>query len=451
MHPPPAQNAASRTTPLWAVLLLTFVCSIGSAIIYGGVFFLARFEYKFSDRDNYALALLFGLTYMPGALGAGPLLRALKRSGVAPRTVLAALMVIMAGVCFLPLLANLIGGAKPGTGHASWALWAAIAVYSPASGMMWPIIESFLAGGRSEHQLRAATGRFNVTWSSSIVITMFGIAPFVEARPLQVIAALGALHLVCIGIIGRFAQTPAGHAPPDHTHCAGCGYDMAGNTSGRCPECGLAIPPAAHHARPLVYRQLLTFLRMLLPVSFMFNSTLSPYMPTALKALGIPILWQTPVTAIWYFTRVLTFLAMERWHGWHGKWSTPVFGTLLLLASFAWLVITPIAFAPGIGLWFFIAGLAAFGIGVGVIYAAALYYAMEVGASGVDAGGVHETLIGAGYSAGPLCGLAGIAAAGAGLVRTDTSSLLTLALVSTLAVAVGSLALHRAFRGIRRT
>jgi uncharacterized membrane protein YuzA (DUF378 family) len=61
-----------------------------------------------------------------------------------------------------------------------------------------------------------------------------------------------------------------------------------------------------------------------------------------------------------------------------------------------------------------LAGFAPLGAGVGVVYYAALYYAMAVGRAQVEAGGTHEGLIGAGYAAGPLVGLAG-AAVGGGL------------------------------------
>lgn len=27
--------------------------------------------------------------------------------------------------------------------------------------------------------------------------------------------------------------------------CSGCGYDITATTTGRCPECGMAVPPAA--------------------------------------------------------------------------------------------------------------------------------------------------------------------------------------------------------------
>jgi hypothetical protein len=52
-----------------------------------------------------------------------------------------------------------------------------------------------------------------------------------------------------------------------------------------------------------------------------------------------------------------------------------------------------------------VAGLTLFGFGMAAVYTGAIYYAMEVHKSDVDAGGTHETLVGIGYSLGPACGL----------------------------------------------
>jgi hypothetical protein len=412
-------HSAATPTPLWTVLTLTFLCSIGSAVIYGGVFFLAESpQYKFSEMGNFLLALVFGLVYMPAAYSAGAAQRALRKIGITPRAILAAMMLCMGLICFVPWIADHFasGTTLP---RPAWPLWAVIAVYAPVSGMMWPIIESFFAGGRSEEQLRAAVGRFNISWSSAIAITFVAISPLVKEHPLLLLALLGFVHIGAIGIVLCFPAVPAAH------------------------------PHAEHHERPIIYRQLLTFLRVMLPVSFMFNSSLSPYMPTALRNLAVPALLQTPIAATWYTSRVLTFLAMERWHGWHGRWTVPVLGTLLLLASFAWIVLVP-SFAPkGLAIPLFMIGLGAFGVGVGIVYAAALYYAMEVGSSGVDAGGAHESLIGLGYTVGPLCGLCGIGAAGIGLVGSESATFVMLGVVSLLALAAGGFALFRAAHIVR--
>jgi hypothetical protein len=54
-----------------------------------------------------------------------------------------------------------------------------------------------------------------------------------------------------------------------------------------------------------------------------------------------------------------------------------------------------------------VAGLVAIGIGHGLLYYSALYYAMRLERADIDAGGTHEALIGVGYVVGPGAALAG--------------------------------------------
>lgn len=417
--PSDAPPTRMGVTPLWAVLLFTFLNSVGSGVVYAGVFFLARAEYNFSKRDNFVLALLYGLTYIPAALAVGPLTRKLARAGILPRTVLRVIMLGMAILCVLPWLADALGLVKPG--GSAWPIWLAVGLYSPLSGMLWPIVESFLAGGRSERQLRGFIGKFNIAWSSSLVVTLLVMGPLVEQYALWILNALALVHLSCLIVVQGFRP-----APGEHAH--------------------------EKHESPRVYHQLLAFLRLMLPVSFMFVSTLSPYVPFALEQLKLSKQYHTPFVAIWYAARVLTFFGMERWHGWHGRWSVPILGALILLGSFAVLIAAPILLEPTSALAVFAVGLIGFGIGVGVIYCAALYYAMEVGSDGVDAGGMHETLIGMGYSVGPLCGLLGLGAVAAGVAGTspqssgDAATLIMLGVVAFISVGVGGLAIWRARR-----
>jgi hypothetical protein len=91
-----------------------------------------------------------------------------------------------------------------------------------------------------------------------------------------------------------------------------------------------------------------------------------------------------------------------------------------------------------------LAGLAAFGMGMATIYTGALYYAMEVGQSEVEAGGKHEALIGVGYTGGPTCGLLALGAVSAGW--TDSFDSTVLMMVAGIAVAAAGTAAVRVRR-----
>jgi MFS family permease len=92
----------------------------------------------------------------------------------------------------------------------------------------------------------------------------------------------------------------------------------------------------------------------------------------------------------------------ERWHGWHGRASLLVAAGIAVVTGFFACMA-----APSIGSVTVMAiGLAVFGLGMGAVYTAALYYVLEVGGHGADAGGSHEALIGIGYTVGPAIGLA---------------------------------------------
>ncbi|MBY0263424.1 MAG: hypothetical protein K2Q20_13845, partial [Phycisphaerales bacterium] len=235
-HPPTRQGSLppAPLTPLWAVLLFTFLNSAGSAIVYSGLFFIAKSQYGFDDVQRFALGLLYGVVYIPAAFYVGPTLRRLQSAGVSPRALLVALMLGMGAVCSLPWLAQQFGSSG------SWPLWIAVAVYSPLSGMLWANVESYLAGGRSGAVLRSATGKFNITWSSSIVITLVLIGPAVEKQSLLVLLLLSAVHAACaVQLLLTFRPRPGDHAHEDHSNA------------------------------PPIYARLLTVCRLLLPTSFM--------------------------------------------------------------------------------------------------------------------------------------------------------------------------------------
>ncbi len=368
-----------RRSPLGSVLAFTFLNSLGTGAVTTGLFFLTKAAFDFGPIKNFLLAALMGAAYIAGAAGAAPGLRLLARrsSRVSTRGVVAALMLALAALCALPMAAGIVTGIKPAP---EWSAWAFGLVYLPLTGILWPIVESYMSGGRRGHDLRRATGAFNICWSGALVVAYWAMAPLLEGRALLVILGLGVIHLLCLPLGWRMGPEPGRHLEDDH------------------------------EPHPANYPALLRVFRILLPMSYVVLASLAPYLPDALDQLGVAPLWAPVVASIWLLTRVLTFWGLERWHGWHGRWSVPVVATTLLLLGFGLAVLSPV-FGPitdaglGLGLPAMVLGLVVFGVAHATIYCGALYYGLEVGQAQVDAGGWHEALIGVGYTAGPLLGL----------------------------------------------
>jgi hypothetical protein len=325
------------------VLAFSWVSSLGTGLVANGVYFLTRAGYGFGDSENYALAMASGAAYIVGALGTGWVLRvANERFGMSTRAVLGVVLVAMAALCALPMAVEPRRGEAP----SHWPIWVMVCLYQPLTGVLWPIMERYLSGGRSGVGLRAALGRWNVTWSSALVVGLCIMGP-VKLWPRETLLGLGLAHLLSLPLLG-----PLGHEPGVHLE-------------------------DQHQAHPPVYGQLLVVFRILLPASYIVLTTLSPYLPTITSDLKVPLAWQTAVAATWTMGRVVTFFLLERWHGWHGRWWPAAAAVIMLLGGFATAMLSR-EFGAGLpGQTVLVLGLLAFGVGMSTIYTASLYYAME--------------------------------------------------------------------------
>ena len=367
----PVRNAAAAG--LGSVLWLTFINSMGTGVVTNGIYFLAKSAYGLGTKGNFALGVVLGLTYIGGAMAVGRLLAWTKRSpNATTRGAFTVLLVACGLLCLVPL------GAKWAGLSGAWPAWILVGMYSPLTGCIWPITESYLSGGRRGESLRRALGMFNVVWSFALVVAMWAIGPLVKERPLEVIAVLGVLHVLTVFIVRLLPKEPAAHAHDDY------------------------------EPHPPVYFRLLSAHRLLLPMGYLIVSTMSPYLPEAFKRMGIATAWHTPLAATWHATRLAGFVWLQRDHRWHGRWWAPVMATVTLVIGFVMVMLAPKFASPTGGDWpiiVFIVGLGLLGLGVATVYTGALYYAMSVGGADVDAGGTHEALIGVGYTVGPGIGL----------------------------------------------
>lgn len=401
----------TRPTPLSAIYAFSWLNSFSTGAATTGIFFITDSTYAFSADQNYALGLLMGVTYVMASTMAGRILRRLQAldAAVTQRRILAGLVVALGLILLLPV------GARAAGVRGSWPIWLTIGLYSPLTGILWPMVESYLSGGRSGERLRDAIGRFNIVWGSSLVLAFWVMGPL-RAHAMWTLSLMALLHGVGALFLLRFEPEPAQHIE------------------------GQREPHPPVYLRPLVVH------RILLSTGYLVMFALSPYLPTICARLSLGAAWYAPLASVWLLARVATFAWFARWHGWHGRWETPVVAAMVMLSGFAAAVLAPSMTTGWIAMVWVIVGLSGFGAGVAAIYKAALYYVMEVGDSGIDAGGSHEALIGIGYTVGPLCGLVAGGLVSQGWIPVAAREPCMLAAVGVMSGLALGYAMHRASR-----
>lgn len=372
MSSPPSSATASDTAPaaVGPLLLLSFLATFGTAVLWNGLAFVARDGYGFDETWNLLLAISNGGIYAIAAFASAPILRRLS-SRIAPRTVIALVFLLQVLICPAILISN-----------------SPIVLFVVAGGMsflaafFWPVIEAFVSAGREPGAMRNAIGWWNTIWMLALGLALVSMAPLLAAgHAVWAIASLGPINLACVIVL--YIGVPARIAAHGERH----------------PD----------HAAPVAYVDLLASNRALLPLAYALIGALSPLMPYLLEDLAAPLAWQTPLVATWMFARVAGIAILRRWSWWHGRWAATLLGGVLLVGGFVAVVA-----APSIPL--IVSALIVFGLGQAVVYYAAMYYVMRVGDADVKAASTHEGLIGVGYGIGPAAALAGVVIGGGGAI-----------------------------------
>lgn len=382
-HAPAAGHASTNVgpAPLATVGVITFLNSLGSGLLWSGVFFVTEQQFEWNQAQNFLLALGATIVYAVAAFTSGRIVAALDHRHSA-RRVIALLMVL-----------QIFGGAAALVGPVGVIICAILA--SGTGAVLWPIMEAYLSAARHGHALRRAIGIFNLTWMGAVGASMLVMAPAIAAG----YPTLGLFLFVPISVVSIFCLPWLPSRPPPH----GAAPEEAPVELAPAADPASAAATAAqrvqeHRHRPPSERALRDATRVLLPVGYILIGGLGPALPFLLGALDVAPGWRTPVTAVWMASRVLTVALLIQFSFWHGRAAALVVGFALAAGGFA-----TIALAESLGMM--IAGLACFGAGQAIIYYAALYYAMVVGGAEVHAGSVFEALIGLGYGVGPIVGL----------------------------------------------
>jgi hypothetical protein len=355
----------SDASPLWAINALTFVASIGTGVVWNGVAFVAKHAYEYDRIQTLALYVAMGGVYVLGAMTAGRGIRLVEKR-IAPRTLLGLILVVESLICLGPMFTM-----------SQVMLWTIGIGVSLLSSWVWPIVESYVTAGRHGEDMRNSIGWWNLSWTIAVAASLWLMAPMIEHDAQMALVILGPFNALGLIPLIWFRCRPGAH--DDQLSAASVGRE---------------------------YQLLLHAARVLLPLSYVLNAAMSPLLPYLFERFDLNAWWETPVAATWMSVRVVAMTLMWRLGFWHGRWGTLLLGGLTMCGGFALIVLSP-------ALWVMMMGLATFGAGMGVIYYAAIYYAMAVGKAEVDAGGTHEALIGLGYTMGPIAGFVGIGLGGA--------------------------------------
>jgi hypothetical protein len=137
------------------------------------------------------------------------------------------------------------------------------------------------------------------------------------------------------------------------------------------------------------------------PFAYIAINTLLAVLPGIAHKFDLTPMFAGFACSLWCFVRVAAFVALWQWHGWHYRFRWLVTAYVLMVISFAVILVVP-------SLAVMLAAQVVFGATVGLMYYSSLFYAMDAHDSSSEHGGIHEAAIGLGNCLGPATGAAAL-------------------------------------------
>lgn len=318
-------------------------------------------EFDFRDRDNLFLAAGNGFIYMFAARFGGWFA---QRIGY-----MVALRIgfgILAGVLVLGLFADGVIGQV-----------SVMAVWTFGLCFTWPTLEALVSEGETPRTLPRIVGVYNLVWSGAGAVAFFFGGFLLEKVGMSSLFWIPAgLHLLQLGLSFVLAG-PSPHEP--------------GRGKGTVEL--LALNP-----RPIAKARMFLWMAWVAnPFAYVAINTVVAVIPGVARRLDLSPMWAGFFCSIWFFARLGTFIALWAWEKWHYRFRWFGGAYILLILSFAGILLMP-------NLAGVMVAQIGFGAAVGLIYYSSLFYSMDVGEAKGEHGGIHESAIGAGIFVGPAIG-----------------------------------------------
>jgi predicted MFS family arabinose efflux permease len=337
--------------------------SFGTVLYFTYLYFLLHAQFGFRDAQNLAVAALLGLVYAVAAWQGGKFGQ--RHGNFAALKLGFGLMAVSYVVASqLHFAAGQIFGA---------------AAVSLGMCFTWPALEALISEGEMPDHIPHAVGIYNITWAwtnagalfiGGTIVEKFGYAS-IYWLPLGIVL----LQLV---LLFRLEKIPL-------------------------PAAGKISAPAAAGSRPppALAKNFQQLAWLANPFAYIAINTLIAVLPGVAAKFQLTPMFAGFACSLWGFARLATFIWLWRWDGWHYRFRWLAVAFVLLMVSFALILVVP-------SLPVVLAAQIFFGAAIGLIYYSSLFYSMDASDTKSEHGGIHEAAIGLGNCLGPATGAAAL-------------------------------------------
>jgi predicted MFS family arabinose efflux permease len=338
--------------------------SFATVIFFNYLYFFFRDQFGFDTKRNLALAALIGLIYTLASWQGG---RLAARFGYFT-ALITGFSIMTAGVAVASQL------------HTASGIIAAACVVNMGMCLIWPTIEAMVSEGAVAAD---AVGFYNMTWATTNAVAYFIGGTLLEKLGYRSIFFVPLACLLVLLGLTIWLATAIGHPVAPIPVAAGPAEDAPPPAPDR---------PSAARARNFKHMALLAN-----PFAYIAINTLLAVMPGIATKLHLSPMVTGFTCSLWCFVRLGVFFFLWYWTGWHYRFRWLVTAFVLLVLSFATILIAP-------DLPLLCAAQLLFGWAIGLIYYSSLFYSMDASDTKSEHGGIHEAAIGMGNCLGPALG-----------------------------------------------
>ena len=341
--------------------------SFATVFYFNYLYFLMRDHFGFDNKRNLALASVLGLIYGISAWQTG---KFAQRRGY--------FAALKTGYSIMAI------GFIAGTIWKTTAVGQILAAIIVTIGMcfIWPTLEALVSESETADGLPRVVGMYNVVWAGTAAFAFFIGGTFIHLFGYRTIFALPLTIVFWMLVITIWLQR--------HHAVEIVREKLEAESEDRVrPPHAPASPRAA------------TFLKMAWlanPFAYIAIQTLIAVIPGIADRFQMTPMLTGFICSFWYFVRLGAFVVLWHWTAWHYRFRWLATAFIVLILSFATILMSP-------DLAVLIVGQILFGAAIGLIYYSSLFYSMDAGGeTRGEHGGIHEAAIGFGNCAGPAVG-----------------------------------------------